>query len=61
LKRAIESPSSPAPKDALLFALGEIYEDSGSASDARLTFQRLITDYPNSPYRTDARQKIPGS
>ena len=61
LKRAIESPSSPAPKDALLFALGEIYEDSGSASDARATFQRLITDYPNSPYRNDARQKIPGS
>jgi tetratricopeptide (TPR) repeat protein len=61
LKRAIESPSSPAPKDALLFALGEIYEESGSASDARATFQRLVTDYPNSPYRNDARQKIPGS
>ncbi len=61
LKRAIESPSSPAPKDALLFALGEIYEDAGSVSDARATFQRLITDYPNSPYRNDARQKIPGS
>ena len=61
LKRAIESPVSAAPKDALLFALGEIYEDSGSASDAHATFQRLITDYPNSPYRNDARQKIPGS
>ena len=61
LKRAIESPSSAAPKDALLFALGEIYEEAGSATDARATFQRLVTDYPNSPYRTDARQKIPGS
>lgn len=61
LKRAIESPASAAPKDALLFALGQVYEDSGSVSDARATFQRLITDYPNSPYRNDARQKIPGS
>jgi tetratricopeptide (TPR) repeat protein len=61
LKRAIDSSASPAPKDALLFALGEIYEDAGSASDARATFQRLVTDYPNSPYRNDARQKIPGS
>ncbi|HKA35334.1 MAG TPA: tetratricopeptide repeat protein [Thermoanaerobaculia bacterium] len=61
LKRAIESPASPAPKDALLFALGEIYEDAGSASDAKATFQRLVSDYPNSPYRNDARQKIPGS
>jgi tetratricopeptide (TPR) repeat protein len=61
LKRAIESPASAAPKDALLFALGQIYEESGSQSDARAAYQRLISDYPNSPYRTDARQKIPGS
>jgi tetratricopeptide (TPR) repeat protein len=61
LKRAIESSASPAPKDALLFALGEIYEDAGSSSDARATFQRIINDYPNSPYRSDARQKLPGS
>jgi tetratricopeptide (TPR) repeat protein len=60
LTRAINDPASPAPKDALLFALGEIYEDSGSASDARATFKKLVTDYPNSPYRNDARQKIPG-
>jgi len=59
LKRAIESPSTAAPKDALLFALAEIYEQSGAAADARVTYQRLITDYPNSPYRADARQKVP--
>ncbi|HEY3205015.1 MAG TPA: tetratricopeptide repeat protein [Thermoanaerobaculia bacterium] len=59
LKRAIESPGSPAPKDALLFTLAGIYEQSGSPADARATYQRLITDYPNSPYRADARQKVP--
>lgn len=59
LKRAIESPTSAAPKDALLFTLAAIYEQSGSAADARATYQRLITDYPNSPYRADARQKVP--
>ena len=59
LKRAIESPTSAAPKDALLFALAGIYEQSGAAADARATYQRLITDYPNSPYRADARQKVP--
>jgi tetratricopeptide (TPR) repeat protein len=59
LKRAIESPSTPAPKDALLFALAQIYEQSGAAADARATYQRLINDYPNSPYRADARQKVP--
>jgi tetratricopeptide (TPR) repeat protein len=59
LKRAIESPSTAAPKDALLFTLASIYEQSGSPADARATYQRLITDYPNSPYRADARQKVP--
>lgn len=59
LKRAIESPTSAAPKDALLFTLAAIYEQSGSPADARATYQRLITDYPNSPYRADARQKVP--
>lgn len=59
LKRAIESSSSAAPKDALLFTLAQIYEASGSPGDARATYQRLLTDYPNSPYRADARQKVP--
>jgi len=61
IKRAIESPRSAAPKDALLFTLAQIYEQSGSAADARATYQRLINDYPNSPYRADARQKVPFS
>ena len=59
LKRAIESPKTAAPRDALLFTLGEIYEQTGSTADARATFQRLITDYPNSAYRAEARQKVP--
>lgn len=58
LKRAIESPRSAAPKDALLFALAEIYEKSGNAADARATYQRLDRDYPRSPYRPDARNKL---
>ena len=59
LKRAIESSSTAAPKDALLYTLAQIYEASGSPSDARATYQRLLTDYPDSPYRADARQKVP--
>jgi tetratricopeptide (TPR) repeat protein len=59
LKRAIESSSTAAPKDALLYALAQIYEATGAASDARATYQRLLTDYPDSPYRADARQKVP--
>lgn len=61
LKRAIESAGSAVPKDVLLFALAEVYERAGSSADARATYQRLVNDYPNSPYRADARQKVPAS
>ena len=60
LKRAIESPESSVPKDALLFTLAETYEKAGSAADARATYQRIVNDYPNSPYRSEAQQKISG-
>jgi tetratricopeptide (TPR) repeat protein len=60
LKRAIESPESSVPKDALLFTLAETYEKAGASVDARATFQRLVNDYPNSPYRSEAQQKISG-
>jgi tetratricopeptide (TPR) repeat protein len=58
LKRAIESPETSTPKDALLFTLAETYEKAGASGDARATFQRLVNDYPNSPYRSDAQGKI---
>jgi len=55
LRRAIDSPQSHAPKDALLYALGQAYEKAGSTGDARAVYQRLVNDYPNSPYRAEAR------
>jgi len=60
LKRAIEAPNATVPKDALLFTLGQIYESTGAASDARATYQRIVNDYPGSPYRADARQRLGG-
>jgi predicted negative regulator of RcsB-dependent stress response len=58
LKRSIESPDSAAPKDALLFELAQIYERAGASADARAAYQRLVNDYPSSPYRAEARQKL---
>jgi len=61
VKRAVESPEASIPKDALLFALAQIYEGSGASADARSVYQRIVNDYPNSPYRADARQKLPNT
>lgn len=49
--------SSFAPK--ALYAIGLIYADSlQNKQEAQTTFQELISKYPNTPYATDARQRI---
>ena len=57
-KNAIESSSTSAPKDALLMELGRLYEKSGAPADAKATYQRLISDYPNSLYLSDAQARV---
>ncbi|MGH9398879.1 MAG: tetratricopeptide repeat protein [Thermoanaerobaculia bacterium] len=58
LRRAIDSSRTTAPRDALLFALGEICERAGNPAEARAAFQRIVNEFPDSPYRPDARQKV---
>ena len=61
LRRAIDSPRTTAPKDALLFALGEICERTGSAAEAKAAFERIVSEFPDSPYRADARTRAVGN
>jgi tetratricopeptide (TPR) repeat protein len=58
VKRAIETSSTAVPKDALLAELGALYERSGAPADARATYQRLVGEYPDSPYASDAQGRI---
>jgi outer membrane protein assembly factor BamD (BamD/ComL family) len=60
LKRSIDGVRPGMPKDALLFALGEIAQASGAAGEAKAAFQRIVTEFPSSPYRADA-QRLAGS
>jgi tetratricopeptide (TPR) repeat protein len=60
LKRSIEGARPDMPKDALLFALGEIAQASGASGEAKAAFQRIVTEFPSSPYRADA-QRLAGS
>lgn len=58
LRRAIDSSRTAAPKDALLFALGEICERAGNTAESKAAFERIVNEFPDSPYRSDARQKL---
>ncbi len=59
-RKALDSGESPVSKDILLLALARLSEKNGQAAEARTYYQRLLTDYPDSPVRTEAQQRIQG-
>ena len=46
------------PIDGILMQLGRAYRDAGRASDARQTFNRLIEEFPDSPFSADAKREL---
>lgn len=58
LKRAIESSDTAAPKDLLLLELAGLYEKTGALADAKVTYQRILSDYPDSLYRSEAQGRV---
>jgi outer membrane protein assembly factor BamD (BamD/ComL family) len=46
------------PVDGVLMQLGQTYLKAGKAKDARAAFQQVVDQFPNSPYVTEARQRI---
>ena len=55
LKRATELD----PEDAeSLFLLGRAYYRMGRAEDARMTFSRVVSDFPDSEHREEAQNLL---
>jgi len=46
------------PIDGILIQLGRTYRDAGRASDAQQTFNRLVEEFPDSPFNADAKREI---
>ncbi len=38
--------------------LGRVYPDAGKRADAQQTFNRLVEEYPESPFSGDARKEL---
>jgi tetratricopeptide (TPR) repeat protein len=60
LRSAVDSVDSRLPQDALLYELGVTLERDGQKEEAREVFQRLVDEYPASPYAPRARQRVGG-
>jgi predicted negative regulator of RcsB-dependent stress response len=48
----------PLPVDGILMQLGRTYLDAGKRSDAQQTFNRLVEEFPESPFSADARREL---
>ena len=56
-KKYLDASDAPLPKDVLIFTLARLYEKSGQNAEAKSYYQRIVTDFPDSPMRFDAQQK----
>jgi TolA-binding protein len=46
------------PVDGVLMQLGDVHLKAGQPGDARAAFQRVVDEFPESPYAAQARQRI---
>ncbi|HQT94858.1 MAG: hypothetical protein B7Z68_01575 [Acidobacteria bacterium 21-70-11] len=46
------------PRDAALFHLAEIWQHEGKPEEAAKLYRKLVEDFPDSPYRADAQQRL---
>lgn len=60
LRRMLEDPDRAAPQDAILYELGLTLDASGKKDEARNSFQRIVDEFPRSPYRSEAQRKLSG-
>jgi predicted negative regulator of RcsB-dependent stress response len=58
LQELAQRRDGPLPVDAVLVQLADAYQQSGRAAEATQTLQRVIDEFPQSPYAADARQRV---
>jgi TolA-binding protein len=57
-KAIAEREDGEVPVDGVLLRLGRIYVDAGKKTEAEQTFNRLVEEFPDSPFSTDARREL---
>jgi TolA-binding protein len=57
-KELAQRKNGPLPVDGILMQLGRTYRDAGKRDDAQQTFNRLVEEYPQSPFAGDAKREL---
>lgn len=62
LRAALERERRALPDDALLYELGVTLEGLRRSEEARAAYQRIVDEFPRSPYQSAARDRVgPGA
>jgi TolA-binding protein len=57
-KEMAQRKDGPLPIDGILMQLGRAYRDAGKRADAQQTFNRLVQEFPESPFSADAKREL---
>ena len=57
-KEMAQRKDGPLPVDGILMQLGRTYRDAGKRADAQQTFNRLVQEFPESPFSADAKREL---
>lgn len=58
LQEIVDGRSSRLPVDTALYTLGELLDREGQPDEARESYQKLVDEFPESPYVMEARQRL---
>lgn len=58
LEAMVVGRNSQLPRDVALFELAEVFLEEQNVDQAREYFQKLVDEFPESPYGTQARQRL---
>jgi outer membrane protein assembly factor BamD (BamD/ComL family) len=48
----------PLPIDGILMQLGRTYREAGKRADAQQTFNRIVQEFPESPFNQEAKREL---
>ena len=58
LKDLAQNKDGQVPVDGVLIRLGRTYLDAGKRTEAEQTFNRIVQEFPDSPFTADARREL---
>jgi len=57
-KGLADNKDGPLPVDGILMQLGRTYREAGKSTEAQQTFNRVVEEFPESPFSGDARKEL---